>query len=294
MGNLLLIVDKHSVLSRGIRTKLRDIGYDASMVNIDEATIYTVEGEDDLSESSIFELVDSYDFERAILIPSILSSEVEASGLNIDAVGRVVYTIRKAGVKRLYLLSSVWAVPDAKRGRHRDLWLMEEAIRHRCMEVGIIRVPLVYGLEGDMVSCLLNESVSRVVMIVPVSREAPMLFIGDLVNIICSWMSLKSSVNRAIYLLPLKKTTFKDIARNARISAERRGMLIASGGLLYKLLSGIFRIRYRKGFLRVRDDFFRFVNVANDGFGDDFSYNFTDVVEWIDMTAEKKRVKSSD
>jgi len=288
MQSILLIVDNTSMLSNGFRWALSKLGHKIIYLSIFDNTVNIDGKSDKLEDTGFISMLKKYNVTIAIFIPSILSAEVELRNDINDRLNQLIRLIFKNGVNRLILLSSVWAKPDEPKGRHHYLWRIEETVRYLDVDIKVFRIPLVYGIEEDIIHSLVNDSITRFLMVVPDSPETALLFIDDLAGIISNSIQSEGPFQRARYIIPPKRIKIQDIVRNSMASSTRKGILLIVNDIFYRLLSKLFDFKKRGIYIRVKKDFFRNIEISWDGFDDGFSYNFKDVIDYIDKVSEVK------
>lgn len=85
------------------------------------------------------------------------------SRVHIDGTRAVIEAARRAGVRRIVMLSFLRARPDCGSGYHETKWAAEELIRHSGLEHTILKSGMIYGRGDHMV-----DHVSRAVATWPV------------------------------------------------------------------------------------------------------------------------------
>jgi NADH dehydrogenase len=83
--------------------------------------------------------------------------------VHVDGTRAVVEAARRAGVKRIVMLSFLRARPDCGSGYHETKWAAEESIRHSGIDHTILKASMIYGRGDHMV-----DHVTRAVRTWPV------------------------------------------------------------------------------------------------------------------------------
>jgi NADH dehydrogenase len=86
--------------------------------------------------------------------------------VHIEGTRAVVEAARRAGVKRILMLSFLRARPDCGSPYHESKWAAEELIRQSGLDYTILKAGMIYG-QGDH----LVDHVSRSVQTVPLVRD---------------------------------------------------------------------------------------------------------------------------
>jgi NADH dehydrogenase len=73
------------------------------------------------------------------------------SRVHVDGTRAVIEAARRAGVKRIVMLSFLRARPDCGSGYHETKWAAEELIRHSGLEYTILKSGMIYGRGDHMV-----------------------------------------------------------------------------------------------------------------------------------------------
>jgi len=117
--------------------------------------------------------------------------------LHTGQTRNLVAACKKAGVKRIVMITSLGARQDADNSYHATKWMAENEIRKSGLEFVILRPPLLFGrLTGKRDSKLVNRYREIILnkKVVPLinggKNKIQPLFIGDLVEAIC--LSLES------------------------------------------------------------------------------------------------------
>jgi NADH dehydrogenase len=83
--------------------------------------------------------------------------------VHVDGTRAVVAAAKRAGVKRIVMVSFLRARADCGSGYHESKWAAEELIRHSCIDHTILKASMIYGPGDHMV-----DHVSRAVKTWPV------------------------------------------------------------------------------------------------------------------------------
>ncbi|MGQ9705997.1 MAG: hypothetical protein ACUVWP_03205 [bacterium] len=288
MEPILLIVDDISFLSNGVKWALSRSGHRIIYLSMKDNVVNMNGKTDELNDDNLVSIIRSNYIKVALFIPAILSSEV-VNIIDMDSrLNHLIRVIFKEGVNKIIFLSSIWSKPDEPKGRHYYLWQMEEVIRRIIPNIEIFRISAVFGIEEDVIQSFVKDSMNRFLMVVPHSKETALLFIDDLADILSNNIQSNIQVKRVRYIIPPKRITIDDIARHSRITVMRGGILLVFNDFFYRLFARLFGYKKRNIYISVVRDFFREIYISYDGFDDDFSYNFKDIIEWIDGIAEGK------
>ena len=83
--------------------------------------------------------------------------------VHIDGTGAVIEAARRAGVRRIVMLSFLRARPDCGSGYHETKWAAEELVRHSGIDHTILKSGMIYGPGDHMI-----DHVTRAVRTFPV------------------------------------------------------------------------------------------------------------------------------
>ena len=105
--------------------------------------------------------------------------------IHVEGTAAVIEAAKRAGVRKIVMLSFLRARPDCGSGYHESKWAAEELIRNSGLDFTILKAGMIYG-RGDHLVDHLSHSVFSIPLFPTVGlREKPIrpIPIGDLVDV---------------------------------------------------------------------------------------------------------------
>jgi uncharacterized protein YbjT (DUF2867 family) len=141
--------------------------------------------------------------------------------VHVQGMRNVVEAAKRAGVKKVLLLSFLRARPRCGSPYHESKWAAEQIVRRSGLDYTILKASLIYGKGDQMVSHL-----SRVLHTMPLfastgmkEKEAAPVAVGDVVDIMCASLVEGRLSRQTVAVVGPEKVKISEVVR--RIAKAR-------------------------------------------------------------------------
>jgi uncharacterized protein YbjT (DUF2867 family) len=152
----------------------------------------------------------------------------------------VVDAARRAGVKRIVLMSFLRARPDCRSGYHESKWRAEEIVRSSGLDYTILKAGVIYG-RGDHLLDHLARSIVTAPFFALVGRDEPVrpVAVEDVVRVFEA--ALEGRLNRrTLTVIGPETLPFSDVVRRVATAAGRRVFVLPAPVWFHKALAWAF------------------------------------------------------
>jgi NADH dehydrogenase len=167
--------------------------------------------------------------------------------VHVDATRNVVESARKAGVRKIVLMSFLRARPNCGSPYHESKWAAEELVRGSGLDFTIIKAGMVYG-RGDHMLDHLSHSLHTLPIFATVGfrqRAIRPLAIEDLVHVLRAALIDGRLFRQTVSLTGTEQLYLSDAARRVS-SVLQRGLIVFPAPVwLHYVLAQIFELTMR-------------------------------------------------
>jgi len=139
--------------------------------------------------------------------------------VHVEGTRSVVEAARRAGVRRLVIMSFLRARPDCGSAYHESKWAAEEIVRRSGLSYTVVKAAMTYG-RGDHMLDHLSRSLHTLPLVASVGfRDAPIrpLAIGDLVHVLSAALIEDRLTDQTVAVTGAEELYLRDAVR--RIAA---------------------------------------------------------------------------
>jgi len=144
--------------------------------------------------------------------------------VHVEGTRSVVEAARRAGVRRLVIMSFLRARPDCGSAYHESKWAAEEIVRRSGLSYTVVKAAMTYG-RGDHMLDHLSRSLHTLPLVASVGfRDAPIrpLAIGDLVHVLSAALIEDRLTDQTVAVTGAEELYLRDAVRRIAAVLGRR------------------------------------------------------------------------
>jgi uncharacterized protein YbjT (DUF2867 family) len=164
------------------------------------------------------------------------------ANIHIAGTQAVVNAARRAGVKKLALMSFLRARPDCGSGYHESKWRAEEIVRTSGLDHSILKAGVVYG-RGDHLLDHLARSIMTVRLFAQVgSNDEPVrpVAVEDVVRLFEASLADGRLSRQTVAVMGPERLRFSEVVRRVAKAADRRVFVFPMPIWFHKALAWMF------------------------------------------------------
>jgi uncharacterized protein YbjT (DUF2867 family) len=148
--------------------------------------------------------------------------------VHVQGTAHVIAAARRAGVRRLLLLSFLRARPNCGSGYHESKWAAEELVRNSGLDYTILKAGMIHG-RGDHMLDHLSHMLFTLPLFATVGfREAPIrpIAIEDVVEIVTASLVEGKLPRQTVFVLGPETLLLSDAVRRVAATLGRRAWIV--------------------------------------------------------------------
>ena len=160
--------------------------------------------------------------------------------IHVEGTHAVVNAAKRAGVKRIALMSFLRARPDCGSGYHESKWRAEEIVRNSGLDYTILKAGVIYG-RGDHLLDHLARSILTAPLFALVGRDEPVrpVAVEDVVHVFEAVLEGRLS-RRTLAVIGPEPLAFSEVVHRVAAAAGRRVYVFRAPVWFHKTLAWAF------------------------------------------------------
>jgi NADH dehydrogenase len=164
--------------------------------------------------------------------------------VHIDGTRAVIDAAKRAGVKKIVILSFLRARPDCGSAYHESKWAAEELVRESGLDYTIVKAGMIYG-RGDHMLDHLSHSIETQPLFLTVGlREEPIrpLPVAELVHVLRASLVDGRLSRETVVITGAEELLLSAAVRRVAKVLGRRVVVLPAPRMLHRLLARIFEL----------------------------------------------------
>ena len=161
--------------------------------------------------------------------------------IHVEGTQNVVAAAKRAGVRRIALMSFLRARPDCGSPYHESKWAAEEIVRNSGLDYTIVKAGMVYG-KGDHMLDHLSHAFYTLPLLATVGfREKAVrpLAIDDLVSVLTAALVERRLPNKTIAITGAEELLLSEAARRVADVVGRRAWIFPAPVVFHRVLAKV-------------------------------------------------------
>ncbi|HYM74456.1 MAG TPA: NAD(P)H-binding protein [Candidatus Dormibacteraeota bacterium] len=161
--------------------------------------------------------------------------------VHVEGTRNVVDAARRAGVRRIALMSFLRARPDCESPYHESKWAAEELVRNSGLDYTVIKAGMVYGTGDHMLDHLSHAFYTFPLLATVGLRERPIrpLAIDDLVNVLRAALVEGRLAKKTLAVTGAEELTLSEAARRVARVVGRRAWIFPAPIAFHRVLAQV-------------------------------------------------------
>ncbi len=164
--------------------------------------------------------------------------------VHVEATAHVVEAARRAGVRKIVLLSFLRARPDCGSAYHESKWAAEEIVRRSGLDYTIVKAGMIYGRGDHMLDHLSHAICTFPVLPAVRLRERPIrpLAIDDLLTVLCTALIQGRLSRQTVPLTGAEELRLSEAARRVARVLNRRVLIFPLPVWMHQVAARLFEL----------------------------------------------------